>query len=285
MGHWERYLPIAHLAEAAGIRDAVEAFDFSGYEGPYSIFGGDLSFVCAVRGKHARQDGRTPIGPVGQLYACLYGDKYLVGGIYGHDLDWLLGPDDYSDYFEDIDSELVEKAKEERPELCEAARDRMNIVLNNVVYRSKAAKIESRATGLELRPEIAKFLLRHGPATYKECSRGVRFGGFCVDWYEILSELAKEGFLNSEYHDNDWFFSLTESANKMLEDYGPLEIPKTPEGKLLSSLREKGPLSSADIAFEIGMSVKHVRVLLRELIDEGDVEAMGRGSTRRYAAA
>lgn len=33
MDRLERYLPIASLAGAAGVRDATEAYGFSGYEG------------------------------------------------------------------------------------------------------------------------------------------------------------------------------------------------------------------------------------------------------------
>lgn len=284
MGHWERYMPIAHLAEAAGIRDAIEAFDFSAYEGPISFSGGDLSYVCAVRGKRARKDGQTPIGPVGQLYACVYGDKYIAGGIYGHELDYVLGPDDYSTYFEDIDPELVEKAKREHPSLCSAAQERMKAVLDHVVSKSKVSNIENRAVGLELRPQIAKFLRMHGPATCDEIVRGIKYWGGFFDRYSVLEELVKECFLKREYDDN-YLYYLAEEADQMLSDYEPIEVPTTPEGKLVASLSEKGPLSSADIAFEIGSNVKRVRAMLRKLADEGVIEAKGRGPSRRYSLA
>lgn len=282
MGHWERYMPIAHLAEAAGIRNAIEAFDFSTYEGPISIFGGDLSYVCAVRGKCARNDGRTPIGPVGQLYACIYGDKYLVGSIYGHDLGYALGPDNYSTYFEDIDPELVEKAKREHPSLCSAAQERMKAVLEHVVRGSKVTNIKNRAIGLELRPQIAKFLRMHGPATCDEILRGIKPLRLTFDRYGVLDALVKEGFLKSDY-DKEYRYYLSEEADQMLSDYEPIEVPATPEGKLIASLSEMGPLSTADIAFEIGSSVQRVRTMLRKLADEGVIEASGRGPSRRYA--
>lgn len=285
MGHWERYLPIAHLAEAAGIRDAIEAFDFSAYEGPRSFFGGNLSYVCAVRGKYALEDGQTPIGPVGQLYACIYGDKYIVTGIYGHRLDCVLCSGEYSTYFEDIDPELVEKAKLEHPALCSAAQERMQTVLSHVISASKVSNIESRAKGIELRPQIAKFLLMHGPATCEEFSRGIRRWGFRFDRYSVLNELVNEGFLSREYNDDCYLYYLADGADQMLSDYEPLKIPTSPEDKLVASLNEKGPLSSADIAFEIGSDVLHVRTLLRKLVEDGVVEAKGRGSSRKYALA
>lgn len=284
MGHWERYVPIAHLAEAAGIRDAIETFDFSVYEGPISIFGGDLAYVCAVRGKHARENGQTPIGPVGQLYACIYGDKYLVGSIHGHQLDMALGGEDYSTYFEDIDPELVEKAKKEHPSLCQAAQERMNKVLEHIVSESEVSSINHRADAIELRPKIAKFLRMHGPATYDDFSRASHYI-FYNDWLPILQELVKEGFLNEEVKDGDCLFSLTEAADQMLSDYEPLEIPTTPEDKLIAVLREKGPLPSSDISFHIGSNVQYTRELLRKLADKGTIEARGRGRSRKYALA
>jgi len=285
MGRWERYLPIASLAEAAGIRDAIEAFDFSDYEGPVSLLGGDISYVCAVRGTHARKNGQTPIGPVGQLYACIYGDKYLVGGIYGYELDYVLGADDYRTYFEDIGLDLVEKAKEADPLASEAARERMTTVLNHVVSGSKVSTIVNRAIGIEERPQIAKILLMHGPATCDEIKRGVYPGNLRADWYTVLSELVKEGFLIEEYQDGKYYYSLAEGAGQMLECYEPLDIPTTPEEKIIKSLGERGSLSSADITFAIGASTTSVREHLRKLIDQNVVVAKGRGSSRRYALA
>lgn len=285
MGRWERYLPIANLAEAAGIRDAIEEFDFSAYEGPRSFIGGDITFVCAVRGKHARDNGQTPLGPVGQLYACIYGDKYLIRHVHGHDLDYTLGLDKYSDYFEDIDPEAVENAKREHPSLHAAAQERMKAMLDHVVSESKVQRITCRAIGLEHRPQFAKFLLMHGPATSDECLRGINSWAYNVDRYTVLDELVGEGFLKCEYKDNHYLYSLSEEAHKMLEDYEPLEIPSTPEGKIVASLDEKGPLSSEDIAFAIGSSVHGIKSMLRKLTDEGVIEAKGRGSSRRYALA
>lgn len=285
MGRWERYLPIASLAEAAGIRDAIEAFDFSGYEGPVSVLGGDICYVCAVRGAHGGENGQTPIGPVGQLYACIYGDKYLVGGIYGHDLSWALGLDDYKTYFEDIDPKFVEEAKSEHPSISEAARERMTVILNNVVSHSKVCTIEGRAKGLELRPQIAEFLLMHGPATRDEISRGTHLDWYCLERLPVLEGLVSEGFLTREYRNNYYYYSLAEEADQMLEGFEPLDIPATPEEKIVKVLGERGPLSSADIGFAIGASVPNARKLLRTLIDQNVVKTKGRGPSRKYALA
>lgn len=71
----------------------------------------------------------------------------------------------------------------------------------------------------------------------------------------------------------------------MLECYEPLDIPTTPEEKIIKSLGERDSLSSADIAFAIGASTTSVREHLRKLIDQNVVVAKGRGSSRRYALA
>ena len=142
---------------------------------------------------------------------------------------------------EDIDPALVESAENRASSLCAAAQERMNVVLNHLVIQSKPTKSRDRASGLELRPKIAKLLLMHGPATQDDFSRGIDAYGYPKDWYDILTELENEGFLDCKDQDDDYYFSLSEAADEMLSEYEPIERPVTPEDKVILALSEGEP--------------------------------------------
>ena len=86
MGYQEAFKPISHLAEAAGIREAVEEYkdcpDVPGY----------CTFYCATKSNAFDENGNP------RLYACVGGDRHVSMhiGRYSFDppLDWV-----YNDHF------------------------------------------------------------------------------------------------------------------------------------------------------------------------------------------
>ena len=110
MGYQETFRPIAHLAEATGIREAIDAYkdcrEIPGY----------CAFYCATKSKDKLDENGNP-----QLYACVGGDRCVSTriGQLGFETppDWV-----YSDHFEDLDNALLDTAAFERPDLVEKAR-------------------------------------------------------------------------------------------------------------------------------------------------------------------
>ena len=152
MGYQEAYKPIKHLAEAAGIRDAVEAYkdcpEIPGY----------CEFYCATRSKDRVDENGNP-----RLFACVGGDRCVsmrVGRFsFDPPLDWV-----YSDHFEDLDNSLLEEAALERPDLVDAARKEAEKDFESLVEETRRWRAELDRQREELRPIIARYLSEHGPA-------------------------------------------------------------------------------------------------------------------------
>ncbi|MDO4796543.1 MAG: winged helix-turn-helix domain-containing protein [Coriobacteriales bacterium] len=105
MGYQESLRPISHLAEAAGIKKAIEEYkdhpDLPEY----------CHYYCVAREKGT-----------GALYACVGGQRCRVHIVAGIDIDDCMPYDKgYSDYYEDVDEALVEEAAKQRPDLVEQA--------------------------------------------------------------------------------------------------------------------------------------------------------------------
>lgn len=281
MGSREMCLPMMDLAEARGIRDAIGA-DSTGY-GPY----GFCAYVCSMRATHKRPDGSTPLGPVGSLYCCVYGEKEIVYGLTGTELECVLGFEKYTSYFDDIDETLVDEAAAERPEVVADAFQRMERMLKRIVQKNKYHDEEEedciRASCIEKRPRIAKFLLLHGPARLEEFCHAGQWP-FYVKREEILY-LAKTGFLACDGEGDEAVYRLSDSAPDMLSAYEPIEVPEDSNGKTLLLLSERGEMTTRKLSDIINVHPDIVRKMLRGLMDAGLVKARGRGSSRRYCLA
>ena len=281
MGLREICLPMMDLAEARGIRNAIGA-DSAGY-GPYGL----CTYVCSMRATRKRPDGSTPLGPVGSLYCCVYGDKEIVYGLTGAELDCVLGFEKYTSYFDDIDEALVDEAASERPEVVADAFRRMERMLKRIVqqnkYRYEEEEDRIRASCIGKRPRIAKFLLLHGPAKLKEFGHASQWP-FYVERKEI-QYLAKTGFLACDGEGDEAVYRLSDGAPVMLAAYEPIEVPENPDGKILLLLSEREEMTTRQLSDIINVRPDLVRKMLRGLMDAGLVKARGRGSSRRYCLA
>ena len=185
MGYQEAFKPISHLAEAAGIREAVEAykdcFELPGY----------CVFYCATRSKDCLDENGNP-----QLYACVGGDRCVsmrVGHLsFDPPLEWV-----YSDHFEDLDNALLDKAALERPDLVAAARAEAEKDFESLVEESRRRRAELDRQREELRPIIAQYLTEHGPTRHQDMFKVKEFAGYS-ELYNVINQLVWEGFLGEK---------------------------------------------------------------------------------------
>ncbi len=182
MGYQEVFKPIAHLAEAAGIRDAVETYkdcrEIPGY----------CTFYCATRSKDTLDENGNP-----QLYACVGGDRCVsmrIGEL-GFDTppDWV-----YSDHFEDLTNEQIDQAALERPDLVAAARAETEQRFEELVQESRRWEAELDRQREELRPIIAKYLSENGPTRHQDMCKVKEFAGYS-ELYNVITQLVSEGFI------------------------------------------------------------------------------------------
>ena len=281
MGTWEMLEPITHLAEAAGIREGINA-DESGYS-PY----GFCYYVSAAHAIRPHVNGTLPLGPIGQLYCCVRGDKYIVTSIATHDLDWTLGPHSFDEFFEDFDERDVQKAAQERPDLVEEARKRtirrLERNADRQVFDEEEHEENTRTKSIEMRPAIARFLLLHGPATAEDFRYAHDVGG-SWEMAAILASLEKQGFLEGRqmYDSTERIYGLSDEATELLACYEPIVVPEDSDGKILTILADEGPKSTRELAAIINRTPERVRSILRTLVASGAVVAKGRGPARRY---
>lgn len=288
MGTLEMFEPIAHLAEAAGMQDALKLNDDG-----YSAYG-FCFYVSAARAARAYEDGTTPLGPIGQLYCCVRGEKRLVSAIATYDLDWALGKCSYNEFFEDFDDRLVQEAAMERPDIAEEARTRtirkLERQINEEAYEAEKTEEKTRTKSIEMRPTIARFLYLHGPATASAFTCAQSVGG-AREMENILKSLEKQGFLVSEKSPNPTYagygyaytkYSLSDEAPEMLSCYEPIIVPEDLEGKILMLLTDEGPKSTRELSHIVGLSPERILKALHNLMDDGRVVAKGHSSSRRY---
>ena len=185
MGYQEAFKPISHLAEAAGIRDAIEAYkdnpDIPGY----------CTFYCATRSKDKFDENGDPC-----LYACVGGDRCVSMAIgrwsFDPPLDWV-----YNDHFEDLDNALVDAAALERPDLVALARAEAEERFEQMVEETHRWRAELDRQREELRPKIAQYLKENGPTRHQDMFKVEEFKGYS-ELDNVLRELVWEGFLEEK---------------------------------------------------------------------------------------
>ena len=182
MGYQEAFKPIGHLAEAVGIREAVEAYkdnpDIPGY----------CTFYCATRSKDKYDENGAP-----RLYACVGGDRCVSMRV-GHfsfdpPLDWV-----YSDHFEDLDNSLLDEAARERPDLVASARAEATRDFESLVEETHRWEKELERQREELRPKIARYLSENGPVRHQDIFDVKEFAGYS-ELHNVINQLVWEGFL------------------------------------------------------------------------------------------
>lgn len=185
MGYQETFKPISHLAEAAGIREAVEAYkdcpDVPGY----------CTFYCATQSKDVFDENGNP-----RLYACVGGDRHVsmrVGQFaFDPPVDWV-----YSDHFEDLDNVLLDEAALERPDLVSVARAEAIKDFEKLVEETRRWRAELERQREELRPKIARFLSENGPTRHQDMFNVKEFSEYS-ELHNVLSGFVWEGFLEEK---------------------------------------------------------------------------------------
>ena len=182
MGYQEAYKPIKHLAEAAGIREAVEAYK----DNP--DIPGHCIFYCATRSKDKCDEDGKPL-----LYACVGGDRRVSKQV-GHfsfdpPLDWV-----YADHFEDLDNSLIDEAALERPDLVASARAEAVRDFELLVEETHRWQKELDRQCEELRPKIARCLSENGPIRHQDMFKVKEFAGYS-QLYNVINQLVWEGLL------------------------------------------------------------------------------------------
>ncbi len=184
MGYQEAFKPISHLAEAAGIREAVEEYkdcpDVPGY----------CTFYCATKSNAFDENGNP------RLCACVGGDRHVSMhiGRYSFDppLNWA-----YSDYFEDLDNALLDEAALERPGLVSAARAETERRFEELVEETHRWRAELDRQREELRPKIARYLSENGPTQHQDMFKVKELAEYS-ELGNVLIQLVEEGFLEEK---------------------------------------------------------------------------------------
>ena len=185
MGYQEAFKPISHLAEAAGIREAVEEYkdcpDIPGY----------CTFYCATKSKDAFDENGNP-----RLYACVGGDRCVSTHIgrffFDPPLDWV-----YSDHYEDLDNALLDEAALECPDLVSAARAETERRFEELVEETHRWRAELDRQREELRPKIARYLSENGPTRHQDMFKVKELAGYS-ELDNVLNQLVWEGFLEEK---------------------------------------------------------------------------------------
>lgn len=202
MGYQECFEPITHLAEAAGIRDAIAVYE-NNPEIP-----GYCNFYCATKTKPTYEKLRELSSP--ELYACIGGDRCVVGCIASYFVDYMVPGFDweYSDYFEDLNNELLDKAAAERPDLAELAKVRTSIAFEKMELDSIKRSIGLQRQCEAARPIIEEHLKQHGSVSYQEITKIKQLEGF--DVINVLHHLEYDGFIVSKHSRRSLVYSLAE---------------------------------------------------------------------------
>jgi hypothetical protein len=253
MGYQESFRPIKHLAEAAGIKRAIEEYDGHPELPEY------CTFFCASRSK------RTD-----ELFACIGGQRCRVHIVAGIDLDDCVPyGEDYSDYFEDYDEERVEEAARERPDLAEKGYRDLVAAYEAELERNRERKRKIHESAEELKPSVEAFLKSYGPATRQELYAAIHIKGVIEG--EALDELLEQGYLMPAGKKKEmrlWFADETIAGS--LED--ALErSPSTHTDRVMQVLKGFGPAALRRLSYYIGVSEYHIKKALQPLLEEGRV--------------
>lgn len=185
MGYQEAFRPINHLAEAVGIREAIEVYkdcrEIPGY----------CTFYCATRSKEHFDENGNP-----ELYACVGGDRCVSTHIGRFFMDpppgWV-----YSDHFEDLDNALLDEAALERPDLVASARAETERCFEELVEETRRWEAELARQREELRPILARYLSENGPTRHQDMFKVQALSGYS-ELGNVLIELVAEGFLEEK---------------------------------------------------------------------------------------
>lgn len=266
MGYQESFRPIHHLAEAAGIKRAIEDYE------DYPDLPEYCRYCCASREKGTEN-----------LYACIGGQRCRVHIIASMDLDYCIPyKGKYGDYYEDIDETQVEAAAKEHPDLVEKAYYEVAACFVRAAKNRRRENRENREEALALWPEVARFLQIHGPSSESRMSVSPRFKGKALD--SALVDLVRQGLLDCS---GEFFLGKVALSAKAREELGLSEnsAPSSVEERIDLALWELGPSRLKEISTFLGLTSYQTRKLLNQQIEKGDVVVEESKRVRRYRRA
>jgi hypothetical protein len=251
MGYQESFRLIEHLAEAAGIKKAIEDYEHHPDLPEY------CHYYCVSREKST-----------GKLYACIGGQRCRVHILAGKDLDYCV-PDvaSYADYFEDYDEALVDAAAQERPDLVDKGYREAAADFERVAEWERERKRKQRDAADALKPLIEAFLKENGPATSWELYSYIQHSeDHSVD--DALRELEYRGYLRSKYSRSKYRYWFADDAIAGSYEDAMASAPSI-EDKVVRALVRRGPSSVGSLSFDSEANETRVRKIVNSLVERG----------------
>lgn len=263
MGYQEALLPIDYLAEAAGVKKAIEeyaeCYELPGYSGYFGTV-------------HHETEG--------SMYVCFQGDSIVVGQVarifsnrhYSRTFE-------YSDRYELISESLTACAAKQRPDLALVAYRRTKDAFMTVIERDRVRRQELDAEVAQLWPEVGAFLMNFGSTTVQAFKSVPAFSGHAMP--AVLQHLERQGLVKRTEKRSKDEVELTEEAYKVL-NATPKPTSLSLEDRLDLTLKEFGPLHAPAIAAFLNVTTPKANKILNELTEAGHVVKESRGRTTVY---
>lgn len=251
MGYQRALMPINYLADAAGVKKAVEEYAEC-YE---------LSGFCTYLGVCDYQPG-------GALYVCVGGDDCVVDQVAHRFTYRCLSPDNYPERLVLLDESLIERAAKQRPDYVKSAYRHTRQVFETMLEKDRKRRAALEKETEELWPEIVKFLALFGPSTIEAFTAVREFEGHAL--FDVIGNLERQGLIEmaeGRYKDE---VRLTDKALKELsiEPTGPFQ---TSQDKLYLVLKELGPQTTTHIAAFLNVSTAKANSVLKEQVERGRI--------------
>lgn len=278
MGYQEAYEPIGHLAEAAGIKKAIEEY------GGVKEDSGGCWYCCAVRPR-TEEDGMEYLESAGPYYACIAGARHIVFKIASHAIpEWDVGLDwNYPEHFEDLDESLVVAAALERPDLVEEAYKITVGRLEAIRRANRRWHEDLREEANSLKPVIEGFLKSYGPARMSEFEHCEALKGHSM--FNVVVDLLNQDYLAYEGEFKDALFWFADQSIAGTYEDALERVPKSLDGRIIRFLGAMGPADARMIARRMGASEQHVRSMLKRLLRDGGLAVGKRGRANWYRLA
>lgn len=266
MGYQESFRQIEHLAEAAGIKKAIEDYEHHPDLPEYCVY------YCASREKST-----------GKLYVCIGGQRCRVHILAGKDLDDCIPYEaSYADYYEDFSETLVEEAARERPDLVDKGyRDAAAAFERSAEWKRKRNH-EQRKAADALKPYIESFLKEYGPATSFELYRANHLEEHSMD--DALAELSYRNYLKCYYvrRGKRQLYWFVDGAIAGSFEVAMASAPSLLEDRIERVLGLNGPSSVRSLSIALDASDSGIRKALQLLVKQSRAAVDKTGRSHVY---
>lgn len=266
MGYQEAFRAIIHLAEAVGVRRAIEDYRH------HPDLSEHCTYCCASRKRRSYNLFVRIGGQQNQLHYLADIDFEDCVPYYGI----------YDDYFEDIDEALVDEAARERPDLVEKGYRECATDFEHVVKKVREQRQEREIAVKALKPSIDAFLKENGPSTKQELYAIRQSEEHSID--DALDELIFQGLLMGKYNrgKNRYWFADEAVAGSYKD---AVACAPSIEDKVERALARKGTSSVRDLTFSVDVSDASIRKALQRLIEQNIAVVDKTGSVQMFSLA